>query len=215
MPLCRAEQRTVRIPNGHRRIIRLRTGTHYTHERSGNGFTDRPGICDSDEKKAPLHYSRHSLYPRDEPKTRPKPTEDEKRHRNGQCPDGYSDQPENRRSPRAVLAAPRQHESGRQRPATPNRRIRSRHAAHAVARRIGIEYDPGHARMGVRTGYVGKVGRDTTGDFFEQALVNLGIEPHILRGNERSAAASRSSRPTASGRCALFSAPRSRCGATN
>lgn len=42
------------------------------------------------------------------------------------------------------------------------------------------------ARMGVRTGYVGKVGRDTTGDFFEQALVNLGIEPHILRGNERS-----------------------------
>lgn len=42
------------------------------------------------------------------------------------------------------------------------------------------------ARMGVRTGYVGKVGGDTTGDFFEQALVNLGIEPHILRGNERS-----------------------------
>lgn len=85
-----------------------------------------------------------------------------------------------------VHAAPRQHESGRQRPATPNRRIRSRHAAHAVARRIGIEYDPGHGPHGVRTGYVGKVGRDTTGDFFEQALVNLGIEPHILRGNERS-----------------------------
>lgn len=36
------------------------------------------------------------------------------------------------------------------------------------------------ARMGVRTGYVGKVGRDTTGDFFEQALVNLGIEPLSL-----------------------------------
>lgn len=52
--------------------------------------------------------------------------------------------------------------------------------------------------MGVRTGYVGKVGQDTTGDFFEQALVNLGIEPHILRGNERSGRASRSSRPTAS-----------------
>lgn len=72
----------------------------------------------------------------------------EKRYRNGQCPDGYSDQPENRRSPRAVHAAPRQHESGRQRPATPNRRIRSRHAAHAVARRIGIEYDPGHGPHG-------------------------------------------------------------------
>lgn len=100
--------------------------------------------------------------------------------------------------------------------ATPNRRIRGRHAAHAVARRIGIEYDPGHARMGVRTGYVGKVGRDTTGDFFEQALVNLGIEPHIL------------ARKRAVGRCvSLVSADgraddvhfsrrrRSRCGATN
>lgn len=175
-----------------------------------------PGICDSDEKKAPLHYSRHSLYPRDEPKTRPKPTEDEKRHRNGQCPDGYSDQPENRRSPRAVHAAPRQHESGRQRPATPNRRIRSRHAAHAVARRIGIEYDPGHGPHGrpyrlCRQSGTGHDGR----------LLRAGPRqprhrtPYPARKRAVGRCVLGSSRPTASGRCALFSAPRSRCGATN
>ncbi len=71
------------------------------------------------------------------------------------------------------------------------------------------------ARMGVRTGYVGKVGRDTTGDFFEQALAISASNPISCAETSGRAAASRSSRPTASGRCALFSAPRSRCGATN
>jgi sugar/nucleoside kinase (ribokinase family) len=35
-------------------------------------------------------------------------------------------------------------------------------------------------------GFIGKVGRDTTGDFFEQALSNLGIQPVIFRGDSRS-----------------------------
>lgn len=42
------------------------------------------------------------------------------------------------------------------------------------------------ARLGTPAGFIGKVGQDTTGDFFEQALVNLGVRPHILRGNEHS-----------------------------
>lgn len=42
------------------------------------------------------------------------------------------------------------------------------------------------ARLGCKTGFIGKVGRDTTGDFFEKALVNLGVEPFIFRGGERS-----------------------------
>ncbi len=42
------------------------------------------------------------------------------------------------------------------------------------------------ARMGCDTGFIGKVGRDTTGDFFVQALENLGIEPFVFRGAERS-----------------------------
>lgn len=42
------------------------------------------------------------------------------------------------------------------------------------------------ARLGMKAGYIGKVGKDTTGDFFEQALVNLGIEPRIFRGTEKS-----------------------------
>ena len=42
------------------------------------------------------------------------------------------------------------------------------------------------ARLGTPTGFIGKVGSDTTGDFFEQALVNLGVRPHILRGEEHS-----------------------------
>ena len=42
------------------------------------------------------------------------------------------------------------------------------------------------ARLGCGTGFIGKVGRDTTGDFFVQALDNLGIEPIIFRGRERS-----------------------------
>jgi sugar/nucleoside kinase (ribokinase family) len=42
------------------------------------------------------------------------------------------------------------------------------------------------ARLGTPTGFIGKVGCDTTGDFFEQALVNLGVKPQIFRGEEHS-----------------------------
>lgn len=42
------------------------------------------------------------------------------------------------------------------------------------------------ARMGCETGFIGKVGPDTTGDFFVQALENLGVKPAIFRGKERS-----------------------------
>ena len=42
------------------------------------------------------------------------------------------------------------------------------------------------ARLGCGTGFIGKVGPDTTGDFFEQALANLGVKPFIFRGSERS-----------------------------
>ena len=42
------------------------------------------------------------------------------------------------------------------------------------------------ACMGCQTGFIGKVGTDTTGDFFVQALENLGIAPNIFRGTERS-----------------------------
>lgn len=42
------------------------------------------------------------------------------------------------------------------------------------------------AQLGSKVGFIGKVGRDTTGDFFEQALENLGVEPVIFRGTERS-----------------------------
>lgn len=42
------------------------------------------------------------------------------------------------------------------------------------------------ARIGCKVGFIGKVGPDTTGDFFVQALKNLGVEPFIFRGTERS-----------------------------
>ena len=42
------------------------------------------------------------------------------------------------------------------------------------------------ARIGCKVGFIGKVGTDTTGDFFVQALENLGVEPFIFRGKERS-----------------------------
>lgn len=42
------------------------------------------------------------------------------------------------------------------------------------------------ARLGCKVGFIGKVGHDSTGDFFESALDNLGIQPFILRGEERS-----------------------------
>ena len=38
------------------------------------------------------------------------------------------------------------------------------------------------AHLGSDVGFIGKVGKDTTGDFFEQALENLGIKPVIFRG---------------------------------
>lgn len=42
------------------------------------------------------------------------------------------------------------------------------------------------ARLGCDVGFIGKVGPDKTGDFFVQALENLGVEPFIFRGRERS-----------------------------
>ena len=42
------------------------------------------------------------------------------------------------------------------------------------------------AKLGCQVGFIGKVGQDTTGDFFVQALENLGVEPVIFRGTERS-----------------------------
>lgn len=42
------------------------------------------------------------------------------------------------------------------------------------------------ARLGTKVGFIGKVGPDTTGDFFEKALENLGVEPIIFRGKEHS-----------------------------
>ena len=42
------------------------------------------------------------------------------------------------------------------------------------------------ARLGCDVGFIGKVGEDTTGDFFVKALENLHVEPVIFRGTERS-----------------------------
>ncbi len=42
------------------------------------------------------------------------------------------------------------------------------------------------AKLGCEVGFIGKVGPDTTGDFFVQALENLNVEPVIFRGSERS-----------------------------
>lgn len=42
------------------------------------------------------------------------------------------------------------------------------------------------ARLGVPVGYIGKVGHDSTGRFFEAALENLDIEPFIFYGRQRS-----------------------------
>ena len=42
------------------------------------------------------------------------------------------------------------------------------------------------ASLGVATGFIGKVGADKTGDFYERALENLGVKPVILRGMEHS-----------------------------
>ena len=42
------------------------------------------------------------------------------------------------------------------------------------------------ARLGTNTAFIGKVGEDTTGEFYEQALRNLGITPYILRSENKS-----------------------------
>lgn len=42
------------------------------------------------------------------------------------------------------------------------------------------------ARLGVEVGYIGKVGHDSTGRFFREALVNMGIEPFVSNGSQRS-----------------------------
>ncbi len=42
------------------------------------------------------------------------------------------------------------------------------------------------AQLGSQVGFIGKVGVDKTGDFFEQALRNLNIEPIIFRGQSHS-----------------------------
>lgn len=42
------------------------------------------------------------------------------------------------------------------------------------------------ARLSAEVGYIGKVGKDSTGRFFEKALVNLNIEPFISHGQQRS-----------------------------
>ena len=42
------------------------------------------------------------------------------------------------------------------------------------------------ARLGSEVGFIGKVGHDNTGDRFEQALHNLGIEGKIFRGDKPS-----------------------------
>ena len=42
------------------------------------------------------------------------------------------------------------------------------------------------ARLGTEVGFIGKVGHDNTGDRFEQALHNLGIEGKIFRGENHS-----------------------------
>lgn len=42
------------------------------------------------------------------------------------------------------------------------------------------------AKLGAQTGFIGKVGCDTTGDFFEKALENLEVRPYILRGENHS-----------------------------
>lgn len=42
------------------------------------------------------------------------------------------------------------------------------------------------AKLGADVGFIGKVGCDTTGAFFEKALENLGIAPCIFRGEQHS-----------------------------
>ena len=40
------------------------------------------------------------------------------------------------------------------------------------------------ARLGTEVGFIGKVGQDDTGDFYVQALRNIGVAPYVLRSQE-------------------------------
>ena len=42
------------------------------------------------------------------------------------------------------------------------------------------------ARLGCDVAFIGKVGEDNTGEFYEQALRNIGVKPFMLRSRERS-----------------------------
>ena len=42
------------------------------------------------------------------------------------------------------------------------------------------------AHMGIKTGFIGKVGNDSTGEFYTQALRNIGVAPYILHSAEKS-----------------------------
>ena len=42
------------------------------------------------------------------------------------------------------------------------------------------------ARLGTKVGFIGKVGEDSTGDFYIHALRNVGVEPFILRSEHSS-----------------------------
>lgn len=42
------------------------------------------------------------------------------------------------------------------------------------------------ARLGTEVGFIGKVGNDTTGDFYTQALRNVNVAPYILRSEQPS-----------------------------
>lgn len=42
------------------------------------------------------------------------------------------------------------------------------------------------AHMGIKTGFIGKVGNDSTGEFYTQALRNIGVAPYILHSDEKS-----------------------------
>lgn len=42
------------------------------------------------------------------------------------------------------------------------------------------------ARLGTNVGFIGKVGNDTTGEFYVEALRNIGVAPYILNSEQRS-----------------------------
>lgn len=215
MPLCRAEQRTARIPNGHRRIIRLRTGTHYTHERSGNGFTDRREFA-IPTKKRHLCTTRATAYTRETNRKHDlnrrkmksvigmgnaltdilinlKTDEVLERFMLPRGSMNLVDSDRQRRIGEYVAGMPRTLSLG----GSASNTIRAM-AAWASVPAMSAKWD------GTR--------RETSSSRPSSTSASNPISCAETSGR---AAASRSSRPTASGRCALFSAPRSRCGATN